>query len=590
MGLDGGDLLTGKSDPEGLTYNAVGAGDGFLLLGYSAEAVEAVASGDAEPCRPSAKRESSRRSKSLSAPVTAAIIPEVEGLECVTLITFEDFVDGKSNIALTVDGEADTKNISNELNESAESTGFTIASEEADGDTVTILLEGQEGGLANSPALLIATGWTTTAPSSTTASKPMSGRGALTLFRVRGIRIAVDYSWFFVLFLVIFWLSGYYGDVTGAPDGSIEPFALAVVSALAFFGSILLHELGHAIVALRNGIGISEITLWLFGGLAHMQRDSDSAGVEFRVAAAGPAVTLLIAIVATAAGVGLAGSEQGFFDAMAVSNDADVSGVLAVIAWLASLNVIILIFNLIPAFPLDGGRILRALAWRLTGDRNKATRFAALTGQGFSYLFVAGGLVIVMVTGDVISGIWLALVGFLLGSAARGTVRRTEVESRIGDLSVSDVMDAEPVSIADDTTVERALDEFFLRYRWPWFPVTDAAQRFVGLIVREAADAVPDADRSTKRVGDVLEADSAGTLQVQADAPLDSLSETTRCGGWVPLRRSTPMAGCAGSSRPSRSAAHCATRWPIPLQRRRTLRRGRLATSAATDAGKLSRI
>ena len=183
----------------------------------------------------------------------------------------------------------------------------------------------------------------------------MSGRAALTLFRVRGIRIGVDYSWFFVLFLVIFWLSGYYGDMTGAPDGSVEPFALAVASALAFFGSILLHELGHALVALRNGIGISEITLWLFGGLAHMKRDSDSAGVEFRVAAAGPAVTLLIALVATAVGVSLAGSEQQFLDAMAVSSDADVSGVLAVVAWLAGLNVVVLLFNLIPAFPSTAG-------------------------------------------------------------------------------------------------------------------------------------------------------------------------------------------------------------------------------------------
>jgi Zn-dependent protease len=351
----------------------------------------------------------------------------------------------------------------------------------------------------------------------------VSGRAALTLFRIGGIRIGVDYSWFFVLFLVIFWLSGYYGDVTDAPDGSIEPFVLAVVSALAFFGSILLHELGHAVVAMRNGIGISEITLWLFGGLAHMQRDSDSAGVEFRVAAAGPAVTFVLAIAATMIGIGLAGSEQGFLDAMVVSEDADVSGVLAVVAWLAGLNAVVLIFNLIPAFPLDGGRILRAVAWRLTGDRNRATRFAALTGQGFSYLFIAIGLVIVMTTGNVISGIWLALVGFLLGSAARGTVKRTDLESRIGDLSVADVMDAEPVSIADDTTVEEAFDEFFLRYRWPWFPVTDAAHRFVGLIVREAAEAVPDKDRASRRVSDVLEADSAGTLQVQADAPLDSL-------------------------------------------------------------------
>ena len=351
----------------------------------------------------------------------------------------------------------------------------------------------------------------------------MPARAALTLFRVRGIRVGVDYSWFFVLFLVVFWLSGYYGEITNAPDGSVEPFALAVVSALAFFGSIVLHELGHALVAVRNGIGISEITLWLFGGLAHMQRDSDSAGVEFRIAAAGPAVTLAIAIAAAAVGIGLAGSEKEFFGAMVVSDNADVSGVLAVIAWLASLNVVVLVFNLIPAFPLDGGRILRALAWRVTGDRNKATRFAALTGQGFSYLFIAGGLAIVLMTGQVISGIWLALIGFLLGSAARGTARRTEVESRIGGLSVADVMDSEPVSIADDTTVERALDEFFLRYRWPWFPVTDAAQRFKGLIVREAADAVPDSDRGTRRVAEVLEADAAGTLQVAADAPLDSL-------------------------------------------------------------------
>ncbi|MDQ3759965.1 MAG: site-2 protease family protein [Actinomycetota bacterium] len=350
----------------------------------------------------------------------------------------------------------------------------------------------------------------------------MPARGALTLFTVRGIRIGVDLSWFLVLFLIVIWLSGFYDSVTGAPDGSVEPYVLAVLSALAFFGSILLHELGHALVAIRNGIGISEITLWLFGGLAHMERDSDSAGVEFRIAAAGPAVTLLIAVAAALGGIALAGSEEGFFDAMIVSDDANVSGPLAVIAWLASLNVIVLVFNLIPAFPLDGGRILRAAAWRVTGDRTRATRFAALTGQGFSYLFIAAGLFL-LAMGSLINGIWLALVGFLLGSAARGTVRRTEVESRIEGLRVADVMDSEPVSIADDTTVERALDEFFLRYRWPWFPVTDAAQRFLGLIVREAADAVPSDDRATRRVSDVLEVDTAGSLQVRADASLDTL-------------------------------------------------------------------
>ena len=350
----------------------------------------------------------------------------------------------------------------------------------------------------------------------------MPATTALTLFRVRGIRIGVDYSWFLVLFLVIIWLADFYESILGTDAGTTEPYLLAVISALAFFGSILLHELGHAIVAMRNGIGITDITLWLFGGVARMSRDSDSAGVEFRIAAAGPAVTLAIAAACTAVGIGLAGSEQGFLDAMVVSEGADVSGPLAVVAWLASINALVLVFNLIPAFPLDGGRIARAIAWRLTGDRNRATRFAANVGQGFAYVFIALGLLLVL-SGEVFSGIWLALIGFLLGSAARGTAARTEVTSRIEGIRVADVMDAEPVAIPDDTTVERALDEFFLRYRWPWFPVTDAAQRFLGLIVRESADAVPEPVRATQRVGEVFEADASGSLQVRTDAPLESL-------------------------------------------------------------------
>jgi Zn-dependent protease len=347
----------------------------------------------------------------------------------------------------------------------------------------------------------------------------MPARAALTLFHVRGIRIGVDYSWFFVLFLVIIWLSDVFESMTG--EGS-EPYVLAVVGAVAFFGSILLHELGHAFVAMRNGIGITEITLWLFGGVARMTRDTDSAGVEFRVAIGGPVVTLAIAIACTAVGVAIAGSEQGFLDAMRVDRGAEVSGPLAVVAWLASINLLVLAFNLIPAFPLDGGRIARAIAWRVTGDRNRATRFAATLGQGFAYVFIAIG-VLLLVAGEALSGIWLALIGFILGSAARGAAARSDITSRIADIRVADVMDAEPVSIPDDATVERALDEFFLRYRWPWFPVTDAGQRFRGLLIRESADAVPEPARSTRRVGDVFEADASGNLQIRTDAPLESL-------------------------------------------------------------------
>jgi Zn-dependent protease len=348
---------------------------------------------------------------------------------------------------------------------------------------------------------------------------PRSGR--LTLFHVRGIRIGVDYSWFFVLFLIIIWLSGYYRDLLGADQGSTDPYLLAVASAIAFFGSILLHELGHAAVANRLGIPITEITLWLFGGVARMSKDTTSAGEEFKIAAAGPAVTALIALVCGGAGILIAGSSD-FLDAMRVSNTADTSGLLALIAWLASINLLVLIFNLIPAFPLDGGRIARAIAWRLTGDRNRATRFAVTLGRGFSYVFIAGGAILA-VSFDAISGIWLALIGFVLGQSARGYAAQTEFASRIEGISVADVMDADPVAIPESASVERALDEYFHRYRWPWFPVVDAADRFRGLLVREAADGVPELSRADQKVGDVFELDASGSLRVRDDAPLESL-------------------------------------------------------------------
>src|SRR5262245_15651839 len=135
----------------------------------------------------------------------------------------------------------------------------------------------------------------------------MPARGAITLFHVRGIRIAVDYSWFFVLFLIILWLSIFYRSGLGAEEGDIGPYLLALASALAFFASILLHELGHAFVAIRNGIGITDITLWMFGGVARMSRDTDSAGTEFRVAIAGPVVTLVMEIVWIGLGMELRG-------------------------------------------------------------------------------------------------------------------------------------------------------------------------------------------------------------------------------------------------------------------------------------------
>lgn len=348
----------------------------------------------------------------------------------------------------------------------------------------------------------------------------MFGGKSITLFRVRGIRITVDWSWFLVLFLVIFFLSDFFGDVLGERSSDSERFLLAVLTAAGFFASIVLHELGHAFVAIRNGIGISSIQLWIFGGMARMNRDSDSPATEFKVAVAGPLVTLAIVVVLTALGIVSAGWDE-FRRAALVESDAGTSGVLSMVAWLAMINFLVLVFNLLPAFPMDGGRIVRAIAWWRTGNRASATRFAAKLGRGFAWLFIAGGLLLIF-DGYIFSGVWLALIGFVINGSARAASAETAITSGISKLTVSDVMDREPVAIPDQLSVEQALNEYFLRYRWPWFPVVDTAHRFVGLVVRDKADEVPETSRTTSFVSDLLEHDD-GTFQVRDDAPLDTL-------------------------------------------------------------------
>ena len=195
----------------------------------------------------------------------------------------------------------------------------------------------------------------------------MLGGGSITLFHVRGIRVAVDWSWFVVLFLVILYMADYYERLLGGSGSSTTPFLYAVLSAVGFFGSILLHEFGHAVAARRNGIGISGIQLWIFGGMARMDREAESPATEFKVAAAGPLVTLAIVVVLGLGGT-LAVGWTEFRDATVLEDTSGASGPLAVIAWLAMINLLVLVFNLLPAFPMDGGRIARAVAWWRTGD------------------------------------------------------------------------------------------------------------------------------------------------------------------------------------------------------------------------------
>ncbi len=348
----------------------------------------------------------------------------------------------------------------------------------------------------------------------------MFGGSSIQLARIFGIRIGVDVSWFFVLFLIIWSFSGDYQDLF--PGDDAKAFTLATITALLFFASILLHELGHAVVAMRNGIPISGIDLWLFGGVAKLERDTDSPGVEFRVAIAGPLVTLAIAVICFLGAMALSGTDEAV---NASSFDiGNFNEATAVLGHLASINAFVLIFNLIPGFPLDGGRIARAIVWWRTGDRTRATRLAARLGRGVAYLMIGAGVYLFLVTGDPIGGIWLAFIGWFLAQAARSAEVQAAFVGRIEGLRVADVMDGEPVAIPETLPLDRAEEEFFLRYGWPWFPVVDASGRLVGVVSREAVDSVAEQVRATRPVASVMARDEGESdLRVGLEDPLETL-------------------------------------------------------------------
>lgn len=348
----------------------------------------------------------------------------------------------------------------------------------------------------------------------------MFGGQSIQIARVFGVRIGVHPSWFIVFFLFIWWLSTYYKDVLPG-DNTILPFVLAAASALLFFVSVVLHELGHALVAKRNKIAIAGIDLWLFGGVARMTKDTPSAGVEFRVAAAGPLVTVVIILICGGLGI-LLGERSQFVEAIEFKQAALSQWWLALLAWLTTINLVVLIFNLVPAYPLDGGRIARSIAWAITGDRQKATNFAAILGRGFSFVLIGLGL-FALIQGDVIGGVWFVFLGLILGQAAKGAQAQSAVSARIEGVTVADVMDREPVAVPANFDLERARNEYFMRYGDEWFPVVDLQGRYVGVVTLRALNATDPGRYGTTLVQDVMQGDQDGSLRVSEQEELENL-------------------------------------------------------------------
>lgn len=262
---------------------------------------------------------------------------------------------------------------------------------------------------------------------------------------------------------------------------------MAGVAATLFFASLTAHELGHAVQARREGMHIDGITLWVFGGVARFTGNFPSAGAELRIALAGPAVSLVLAVVLLAAALGL-----------------DLpSGVDGVVFWLGQINLSLFVFNLLPALPLDGGRVLRAVLWMRRKDFQSATRTAAGLGRRFGQLMVAGGLLLVLFTGA-FGALWLALIGLFLIGAAEAEAQMAPPESPLARLRVGDLMVPEPVSVRADTPLDRFMNDVFLARRYTAYPVTSADGSPLGIVSFRHAVAHPRAEWPRRTVADTM--------------------------------------------------------------------------------------
>jgi Zn-dependent protease len=345
----------------------------------------------------------------------------------------------------------------------------------------------------------------------------MGTRSNIQLARIFGIRIGVSTSWFFVLFFLIYTLSAYFHEVLGGSQTTA--YLVAVAGALGYFAALVLHELGHALAARRLGIPIVGIDLWFFGGLSQMGREPKTAGEELKVAAAGPAVTLVLFGLCVGAGT-LVSSSQRFTDVALTRQGFTTTPALALIGWLGFINALLFLFNIVPAFPLDGGRIARALVWWRTGDRNRATRATGRSGQVFALLVGLFGLWEFASSGSFFAVITMVLAFFLYQAAGAAVVQGT-LGQRIKDITVADIMDREPVTIPAEATLLDAQEQFFLRYRWPWFAVVDPARHFLGVVRQQRIETEIAAGRPALSVADVLEEDMP--VRIGEKAPLESL-------------------------------------------------------------------
>lgn len=295
----------------------------------------------------------------------------------------------------------------------------------------------------------------------------------LYLFRIRGIPIRLHASWFLIFALLTWSLASSFSAPQGDGFSSGMAWLAGLFTSLLFFASVLAHELGHAFVALRERVPVRSISLFFFGGVAQIGHDPKSAGAEFRIAIAGPLVSLILATVF----VGLVNLGPGG------------SLINEPVSYLARINLILAAFNLIPGYPLDGGRVLKAIVWKITGSSHQATRIASVTGQIAALGFIAYGVFLVF-TGSFASGIWLGFIGWFLHDAAGNTLVQSRMQERFGDIEVEQVMSRSYPTVPEELTLD-ALAMLALRNpEQPAFVVEDRGVP-AGIITSREMQAIP---------------------------------------------------------------------------------------------------
>ncbi len=335
-------------------------------------------------------------------------------------------------------------------------------------------------------------------------------KGGIEIFEVAGIQVAIDYSWL-VIFALILWslASGYFpGQYPGYSTANY--WLVGLVASILFFGSVLAHELCHAAMGNRLGEGVHRITLFIFGGMAELEREPENAVDELKIAAVGPLSSLVIAGIfwLVARGVGAVG-------ALALWK--------AVFSYLAFINLALALFNLLPGFPLDGGRLLRAALWMRWGDLRRATAAAADWGNTIAWGLIAFGAMEIF-AGALIGGMWLIFIGLFLRSAASSGYQNLIAEQAMSGARVREVMVRDPIVLNPDVTVADAIEDYFLRYGFGGFPVA-VDGKALGVVALAQVRDCPASERARMRIGQVMRP-ADGTIEIAPGAAvLDAIRQ-----------------------------------------------------------------